>query len=287
MRWQWRAISRRLVTAGVLSFTSLHAQRAAGVGPSTASPRTSQGGALFKTNCGSCHGADGRGGERAPDLATAPEVRQLSDDDLMRIIQHGVSGTGMPGFIALAPEKVEAIVEHLRVLQGQGPAVKLALHGAMLSGESLFFGKAQCSACHMVNGKGGFIASDLSLYGSHESADQIRGVITDPENKLPARSNAATVVTRAGEKVTGMLRSSDNFSLALQTLDGSFHFFQKSDLKQIDMEAHSLMPNNYSSTLHGHELNDLIAYLLSVGTENASHVTTQPRRSHDDDFGSN
>jgi cytochrome c oxidase cbb3-type subunit 3 len=275
MRWQWRAISRQLVTAGVLSFTSLHAQRAASVGPSTASPRTSQGGALFKTNCGSCHGADGRGGERAPDLATAPEVRQLSDDDLMRIIQHGVSGTGMPGFSALAPEKVKAIVEHLRVLQGQGPAVKLALHGDMLSGESLFFGKAQCSACHMVNGKGGFIASDLSLYGSGETGEQIREVITDPQDKLPPRSNATTVVTRAGEKVTGIVRSNDNFSIALQTLDGSFQFFQKTNLERIDMESRSLMPDNYGSTFNNNELNDLVAYLLSVGTKNASHVAKQ------------
>jgi cytochrome c oxidase cbb3-type subunit III len=284
MRWQWRAIASLLMTVGALSSSSLHAQRAGGASQATASSSASQGRALFTTNCGACHGADGRGGERAPDLATASEVRQLSDGDLMRIIQHGVSGTGMPGFSILAPERVKAIVDYLRVLQGKGAVVPLELPGDMLSGESLFFGKAQCSACHMVNGKGGFIASDLSLYGSHEMADQIRGVITDPKNKLPARSNATTVVTRTGEKVTGIVRSSDNFSIALQTLDGSFQFFQKSDLEQIDMGPHSLMPDNYSSTLSSNELNDLIAYLLSVGTENASHVTTQPPRSHNDDF---
>ena len=284
---QWRAISSLLATVGLLSFTSLHAQRVGGESQSAASPGTSEGRALFTTNCGACHGADGRGGQRAPDLATASEVQQLSDKDLIRIIQHGVSDMGMPGFSALAPEKVKAIVDYLRILQGKGAVVPLELPGDKHAGESLFFGKAQCSSCHLVNGKGGFIASDLSLYGSHESADQIRGVITDPENKLPSRSNATTVVTRAGEKVTGIVRSNDNFSLALQTLDGSFRFFHKSDLKQIDMEAHSLMPDNYSATLHGDELNDLIAYLLSVGTENASRVTTQPRRSRDDDFGSN
>ena len=190
----------------------------------------------------------------------------------------------MPSFRLLAPEKVKAIVDYLRVLQGKGTAVPLDLPGDKGAGASLFFGKAQCSSCHMVNGKGGFIASDLSLYGSHETADQIRGVITDPKNNLPARSNATTVVTRSGEKVTGVVRSSDNFSIALQTLDGSFQFFQKSDLKRLDLEAHPLMPDNYSSTLSSNELNDLIAYLLSVGTENASHVTTQPPRSHNEDF---
>lgn len=281
---QWRAVSSLLVAVGLFSFTSLHAQRSADASPPAASLSASEGRALFTTNCGACHGADGRGGERAPDLATASEVQQLSDSDLMRIIQHGISGKGMPAFSLLSTERVRVIVNYLRAQQGKGQVVPLDLPGDKRVGESLFFGKAQCSTCHMVNGKGGFIASDLSLYGSHETAAQIRGVITDTKNNLPARSNATTVVTRTGEKVTGIVRSSDNFSIALQTLDGSFQFFQKSDLKQIDMEAHSLMPETYGSTLSNNELNDLIAYLLNVGTENASHVTAQPPRSHNNDF---
>jgi hypothetical protein len=44
------------------------------------------------------------------------------------------------------------------------------------------------------------------------------------------------------------------------------------------------MPDNYGSTLNRNELNDLVSYILSVGSENASHVTAQPSRSRDDDF---
>ncbi len=283
--WQRRAISTLLVTAGMFSSTSLYAQRETGAGRSTAS--TSQGRSLFTTNCGACHGADGRGGERGPDLATASDVQQLSDRELTGIIQHGISGMGMPAFSSLAPEEVKDIVDHLRVLQGKGGSVRLQLPGDEHAGEPLFFGKAQCSTCHMVNGKGGFIASDLSLYGSHETADEIRGVITDPKNKLPARSNATTVVTRKGEKITGIVRSNDNFSIALQTMDGPFQFFKKSDLQQIDLGSHSLMPDNYGSTLNNKELNDLISYILSVGRQNAGHAAAQPSKSHDDDFDSN
>jgi cytochrome c oxidase cbb3-type subunit 3 len=283
---RWRAISILLVTAGMFAPTSVHAQRAADAGQSTASPYLSQGRALFTTNCGACHGTDGRGGDRAPDVATTSEIQQLSDSDLTGIVQHGVPGMGMPAFSAMVPEKVKAIVDYLRLLQGKGTGVPPELPGDRHAGEGLFFGKAQCSACHMVSGKGGFIASDLSLYGSHETAEQIRGVVTDPKNKLSARSNVTTVVTRAGERVTGIVRSKDNFSIALQTLDEAFQFFQRSDLKQIDLEAHSLMPDNYGSTLNRNELNDLIAYLLSVGAENAGHASAQPPRPHDDDFGS-
>jgi cytochrome c oxidase cbb3-type subunit III len=286
LRVLWQAISILLLMAGLCFSTSLHAQRGAGENHSTASSDTSLGPALFVTNCAACHGADGRGGERGPDLATASEVQQLPDSALTRIIQHGISGMGMPAFSLLAPKEVKAIVDYLRVLQGKRGGVQLSLPGDKHAGESLFFGKAQCSTCHMVNGKGGFIASDLSLYGSHETIDQIRGVITDPKGKLPARSNATTVVTRGGERITGIVRSNDNFSIALQTLDGAFHFLQKSDLQEIDLGAHSLMPDNYASTLSSHELNDVISYILSIGRENASR-TSQPSRSRNDDFDSN
>jgi cytochrome c oxidase cbb3-type subunit 3 len=279
--WQWRAIMILLATVGTSAFT-LHAQQATSANQSAASSRTSQGRTLFTANCAACHGADAHGGERGPDL-TASEAQQLPDSDLTRIIQHGLAG-GMPSFRALAPEKIKAIVDYLRVQQGRGPVVPLDLPGSKPAGESLFFGKAQCSACHMVNGKGGFIGSDLSLYGSHESSDQIRGLITDPQNKLPAQSNATTVVTRSGETVTGIVRSNDNFSISLQTLDGAFQFFQKSDLQQIDLGSHSLMPDNYGSTLSSAELNDLVSYILSVGTENARHAAAQPSRSRNGDF---
>jgi cytochrome c oxidase cbb3-type subunit 3 len=281
---EWRAISSLLVTVSLLLLTSAHAQRTAGAGQSTTSLSPSEGHALFTTNCGACHGADGRGGVRAPDLATATEVLQLSDNDLTGVIRHGIPDMGMPAFDALAPEKIKAIVHYLRVLQGESGSAPLKLPGDKHAGELLFFGKAECSTCHMVNGKGGFIARDLSLYGSHESAEQIYGVITDPENKLTARSHVTTVVTLAGKKIVGMVRSSDNFSIALQTQDGSFKFFQKSDLQQIDVDAHSLMPDNYGSTLNRNEVNDLVSYILSVGTENASHITAQPSRPRDDDF---
>ncbi len=283
--YSWPAISRLLVIVGMLSFASLHAQQSVDASQSTtvpsASPNSSPGYGLFATNCAACHGADGRGGERATDIATVSEVQQLSNGELIGIVRNGISGTGMPAFGSLEPQKVKVLVDYLRFLQGKGAVVQLP--GDVHAGELLFFGKAQCSTCHMVNGKGGFIASDLSLYGSHETADQIRGVITDPKNKLPARSNATTVVTRSGKKVTGIVKSNDNFSIALQTLDGSFQLFQKFDLKQIDMESRSLMPVNYGSLFNSNELNDLISYLLSVGTKNASHVAKKHPRSDDDD----
>ena len=71
---------------------------------------------------------------------------------------------------------------------------------------------------------------------------------------------ATTVVTLTGQKITGMLKVNDNFSLSIQTQDGVFHFLPKSELAQVDIGSRSLMPA--ASTLDGKEVDDLVSYLL-------------------------
>lgn len=274
----WRqGISIQVVVLGLLSVVALQAQET--VGPQ--SKTSSQGAELFASNCAGCHGVDGRGGEHAPNIATASEVQHLADPDLIGFVKNGISGAGMPAFGSLGPQKLDAVVSYLRILQGRGNTVKLP--GDPNRGEVLFFGKAQCSDCHMVNGKGGFIGSDLSFYGADATADQMRAMILDPDKNLPAEKKAITVVTRTGQKITGILKVKDNFSLSIQTMDGGFRFFQNSDLAQVDLGSHSLMPANYRSTLDSKEVDDLVSYLLRTGDENAKHSPTHSSKSDDDD----
>jgi putative heme-binding domain-containing protein len=276
MSW-WHTISIQCLLLGLVSITNLRAQQPA----STTTAADVQGSMLFASNCGSCHGSDGRGGEHAPDIATAPDMQRLDDSDLIAIAKNGVPGAGMPAFGWLGQEKLTALVQYLRTLQGRQLDIKLP--GNPKSGEALFFGRARCSECHMVNGKGGFIGSDLSLYGAAESAGQIRRVILDPERNLPPQKKATTVVTHTGQKFTGMLKVDDNFSVSIQTMDGDFHFFPKSQLTHIDLGSHSLMPVNYGSMLNDEQINDLVSYLLHVGSENSKRSPTQSSKSDRDD----
>jgi cytochrome c oxidase cbb3-type subunit III len=258
-----RRIFVRVVILAMLSMAALHAQQ--------------PGAAIFAANCAGCHGADGRGGEHAPNIATAPEVQHLMDRELAAIIRYGISGAGMPAFSSLKPQEVADVVAWLRILQGRGDIVKLP--GDPKQGEALFFGKAQCSDCHMVNGKGGFIGSDLSFYGADTKPDQMRALILNPDKNLPADKKATTVVTITGQKLTGLLKINDNFSLSLQTLDGKFHYFPKSELAQVDFGSRSLMP---ASTLNSKEVDDLISYLQRTGNEN-SRRSPHSSKSEDND----
>src|ERR1700745_2153959 len=172
----------------------------------------------FASTCAGCHGLDGRGGERAPSIAERAHVQRLSDAQISHIIENGVPGTGMPAFHSLQRSDVQAIVAYLRILQGR--TTTLHVPGDPDRGETVFVGKAGCSGCHMVAGKGGFIASDLSSYARTHTAEQIRSAIVSPDTDQQARLVTAT--TRRGEKVVGRIRNEDNFSLQLQTLDGTF-----------------------------------------------------------------
>src|SRR5208337_184351 len=216
----------------------------------------------FASTCAGCHGLDGRGGERAPNIAESPKVQRLSNVQIAHIIENGVPGTGMPAFHSLERSEIEAVVTHLRALQGTTKTLKLP--GDPERGELVFFGKAACSTCHMVAGKGGFVASDLSAYARSHAVEQIRSVITNPVPGNDRQMRLVTATTRAGEKYVGRIRNEDNFSLQLQTLNGTFHFMDKSDLVGLEYSSQTLMPSDYGSTLSSAELNDLVSYLMRV-----------------------
>ena len=118
----------------------------------------------------------------------------------------------------------------------------------------------------MAHGEGGFIASDLSADLTARSAEEIRQAITNPKGNRPGQKKVL-VTTRDNQKLEGIARNEDNFSLQLQTLDGEFHFLTKADLQSLEYPTRPLMPTNYASTLTARELDDLVTYLLTISRD--------------------
>jgi cytochrome c oxidase cbb3-type subunit 3 len=216
---------------------------------------------VFDSSCGTCHGLDGRGGPHAPNIATKPETLRLTDAELFSIVHDGSRSTDMPSFgSSLDTSQISAVVSYLRVLQGGQRAERLP--GDARAGDVLFGGNAGCAECHMVAGAGGFIAGDLTDFARSHSADAIREAITNPGKSPDPRARAAFVVTRDGIEFKGLVRNEDNFSLQLQSLDGTFHLFRKSDVQKFGYQPEPLMPADYASRLSPRELNDLISFLM-------------------------
>jgi cytochrome c oxidase cbb3-type subunit 3 len=228
---------------------------------STSPAKSSTGKRIFLSSCASCHGLDGRGGQHAPNIATNRGTQRRTDAELFRVIHDGSPSTDMPSFgSSLDSSEISAVVAYLRSLQGGQQAEKLP--GDPRAGNQLFHGKAGCAECHMVAGSGGFIASDLTDYARSHPIVAIREAIVDPLKNPNPRGRAALVVTHDGTEFKGLVRNEDNFSVQLQSLDGSFQFFQNFDLKRFTFQSEPLMPADYGSRLSPHELNDLISFLM-------------------------
>ena len=223
---------------------------------------------IFTTTCAACHGLDGRGGEHAPDIAGSPDVQQMTTTQIFRMVHDGSDSGAMPAFGAtFSGEQINSIIAYLRVLQGTQGAVQLP--GDPDAGKTLFFGAAGCAQCHMVGGQGGFIGPDISAYASTHTVDEIRTAITDPNRNLDPRQMPVSVITKDGKTYSGIPRNEDNFSLQLQSLDGSFHLFQLSDVAHIERSSHSLMPADYSQKFSAAQIDSLISFLMRAAAHTA------------------
>jgi cytochrome c oxidase cbb3-type subunit 3 len=223
---------------------------------------------------------DGRGGERAPDIATSLRSNRRSDKNLSHIVEQGLPENGMPSFNSLGHDGIANVVLYLRVLQGRtGPS---KLPGNADTGRALFHSKAGCAECHMVEGSGGFIAGDLSAWGGTRSSEEIRNAITKP-SAANRRGGKMVVMTHDGRRYEGMARNEDNFSIQLQTLDGEFHLFQKTELDNLALQAEPLMPTDYGSRLTASELNDLVSFLMQSARDGKAGAAANERPKGDDE----
>src|SRR4051794_2042937 len=110
-RWAW------ILVALTCAFAAGHAQTTA----QTTEPKQSNqalvvGKRAFESICASCHGLNGKGGERAPDIATQSEVVRLSDSETSKILRDGLLQKGMPPFASLGTTKLSAVLSYLRML---------------------------------------------------------------------------------------------------------------------------------------------------------------------------
>jgi cytochrome c oxidase cbb3-type subunit III len=226
---------------------------------------------VYNGSCAGCHGLDGSGSDKAVNISGGAKVRQLSDSQLAAIISDGVPGTGMPAFRNLSETETRAVVGYVRSLQGKLKAH--TLNGDPERGKRIFFGKGECASCHTISGQGGFLGPDLSSYGSNASAKGIRDEIVKPRRSPAHGYRSAVLVTSDGDRMEGLVRNEDNFSVQFQTKDGSFYFFEKSKLRSLELQENSFMPTNYGERLSAGELDDLSSYLITASPAASARKT--------------
>jgi len=228
--------------------------------------------ALFLAHCSSCHGASGEGG-RGPRLNVPRLLKAPDDAALSIVITNGVPGGAMPG-TRMTMEENRQLVAYVRSL-GRAEAVESP--GNRQRGESLFWGKGNCGACHTVGPRGQRLGPDLTEIGVRRGPAYLGTSLIDPEAEIPDNFSVyrrvilmpdnflqVRVVTANGKRLTGVRLNEDMLSIQLRDHSGGLHSFLKSELRELHKDwGKSPMPS-YRNTLTEAELEDLVAYLLSL-----------------------
>src|SRR5437660_12245238 len=228
---------------------------------------------LFKSNCGFCHGSDGRGGETGPNLVRAQVVLADQHGELVTpIVQNGIPAQGMPKF-TLSGADVAAIAAwlHSQPLSDRGaPSTLDILVGNAKEGEAYFNGAGHCTQCHSVTG-------DLAGIGARYDPKTIqnrivsggsgRGFGRRPAGPAPPKVPATTVTVTllSGQTITGDLDHISAFVVALREPDGTYRSFPRYDsipkvVVTNPLQWHTdMLPKWRDSDIHS-----LTAYLVTL-----------------------
>jgi putative heme-binding domain-containing protein len=152
--------------------------------------------------------------------------------------------------------KVVAYIRSLRATAAEFP-----VDGDVDAGADLFWGKAECGRCHMVQGRGGLLGPNLSNLGGSMTAQKIREALTEAKPHPPAGFRPVTIETAAGETIRGVLKNEHNFSYQLLGDDDRLHLLTSDEVRKIEYADKSLMPTDFEQRLNEAEFRNLMAYL--------------------------
>lgn len=220
------------------------------------------GAAVFAKVCSSCHGEGGAGG-RASALRDNRRLRAMPQSEVDNIIRNGMPN-GMPPFGSLPEADLQAVTVFVRSFNSS--AFDLQPAGDVSAGASFFFGKGQCSSCHIAAGRGGAGGPDLSNIGRQMTLSELARALTEPDAAIAQGYTTARVQLKDGRTLRGFVRNEGNHVLPLQTVDGRLIAIDKRSA-MITRESGSAMPSLKATA---DETRDLIAFLSRLGGSSSS-----------------
>jgi putative heme-binding domain-containing protein len=217
------------------------------------------GAAMFRNRCAGCHGPDARG-YLGPDL-TGVWSSGGTDDRLFDIVRRGIPGSDMaPADPQRVPDvDIWKILAYLRTMTAVPTA---PVTGDAENGDRLF--RANCSGCHTVNGRGGQLGPDLSRIGSGRPRAGLLSKLRGTIEVIRPGYEPVTLVTREGERIRGVKKNEDEFSIQIMDTRERVQGFLKANLTELTNDRQSLMPVYGADRLNDRDLDDLLRYLTSL-----------------------
>ena len=187
----------------------------------------------------------------------------------------------MPPFKEISDPDAWKLTTYIQGLRGT--AIDTPAQGNVARGSEIFWGKGDCGRCHMLKGKGGLIAPDLSDIAGQRKLVSIVDALTKPGHRVPTDGGThdaaltplntyrpVRVTTADGQTVSGILRNEDSFSLQVLGFDDTIHLLDRAAIKSVTYDAKSLMQSDIDKRLTPDEFQDLLAFLTRQAIAAAS-----------------
>ena len=250
-----------IATAAFFFFISFAQAQAQVLNPLASDPRAAQaGGAIFRAQCATCHGADAKGIDsiEAPDLTLIWARQKTTEASLFKTIKEGIAGSIMPPHQNPDPE-IWMTVSYLKSIAISGTNETVV--GNAVRGRNMFV--ENCSSCHRVDGVGGSLGPDLSSITGRRSLASLVNSLREPSSAIGRRFKPVSLTTATNERVQGTIKSEDAFSVQLMDSEQVLRAFNKIELIQFTREIDSLMPVFSEAALTETDVNDILSYLQS------------------------
>ena len=237
----------------------------------------------FNTTCAGCHGENAGGGDRAPALVDNAHLRTLDASGIETIIRSGQRA--MPPFPNLPQAQLTRVAQWLHSLNMSG--LSSAPPEQVAAGQAYFYGAGGCSACHMVQGRGGSTGPDLSAIAARTTRPELERWLDNPTSMMGIKSLAICpgwafcadfqwamqdITLKSGEKLRGFARRKTERAAVLQTLEGKFRPLAIEQIASMTQEKRSYMPDFHGAA---DDRANLLAYLGTLGGISAGAIQQQ------------
>jgi putative heme-binding domain-containing protein len=138
--------------------------------------------------------------------------------------------------------------------------------GDPAAGERLFFHPKgpQCSVCHRVNGRGGFVGPDLSVIGNSLNREKLVDSILEPGREIAPMFVHWKIRTKKGEVVDGRVVDEDmspSGYVVLIDAQGKQTKVKNVDIDERQASKLSIMPEKLVERLTRQDFRDLLEFL--------------------------
>jgi putative membrane-bound dehydrogenase-like protein len=143
----------------------------------------------------------------------------------------------------------------------------LKLTGDPASGKAAF--QKTCAACHVLEGQGTAVGAELASIRD-DGREAIMLNILDPNREINPKYLTYAATTNEGRVFTGMITEETPNNITIRQADGATVPIPRTSIDEIESTGMSYMPEGLESQLDHQAMADLLAYIMSIGSDKAA-----------------